>query len=219
MTIDHTTTNVMLVDHHTLFRDGVRSILQANQNIRVVAEAANGTTAVEVAPRARPDVILLDVDTGGTHVTTVVRRVRETVPHCHVIVLTMHDDAQLLSELLGLGIRGYLLKTVGWKDLVAAVSSVVTDPDRVVLSVSPSTVARAHTPQVNPLSSRESEILQLTSHAMSNAQIANRLSLTEATVKRHLHNVFRKLNAVSRLDAVNKARAAGLLSSAPAIAA
>jgi DNA-binding NarL/FixJ family response regulator len=116
-----------------------------------------------------------------------------------------------------LGIRGYLLKSVSWRELVSAIASLHADPSRVILSVSSGTVARAHRSAEVRLSTRELDVLRLTAQAMSNGQIANRLELTEATVKRHLRNIFGKLDAVSRLDAVNKARMAGLIGADPGL--
>lgn len=205
--------NIALADDHALFRDGLRHILEANPTFQIVGEAADSDAAIELVATTTPDVLLLDVQMRGADVLATVRRVREIAPRCNIVVLTMYDDAQLLTELLMLGIRGYLLKSVSWRELVSAISSIHTDPARVILSVSPRTVTRASMHQDIALSPRELEVLKLTAQAMSNGQIAKRLALTEATVKRHLRNIFGKLGAVSRLDAVNKARLAGLIRS------
>jgi DNA-binding NarL/FixJ family response regulator len=209
--------DIALADDHALFRDGLRHILEANPTFRIVGEAADSDAAIALVATAAPDVLLLDVQMRGADVLATVRRIREIAPRCNIVVLTMYDDAQLLTELLMLGIRGYLLKSVSWRELVSAISSIHTDPTRVILSVSPRTVTRASTHQSIALSPRELEVLKLTAQAMSNGQIAKRLALTEATVKRHLRNIFGKLGAVSRLDAVNKARLAGLISSESAV--
>jgi len=211
------TIDILLVDDHALCRDGLRYILQTNPSFRVTGEAGDGPSATEVAAATRPDVVLLDADMAGTHVTTTVRQVRELVPSCNIIVLSFEENTSLLRELLNLGVRGYLLKSIGWEQLAAAVISVSTDPLRVVLSVSPATVTGTPATEPDRLSPREREVLTLTALAMSNGQIARRLTLTEATVKRHLHNVFRKLDAVSRLDAVNKARRLGLIGTEPLV--
>jgi DNA-binding NarL/FixJ family response regulator len=124
-----------------------------------------------------------------------------------VIILSMYEGPQLVQALLAAGIRGYLLKSIHWQELVVAIRAVHTDSDRVVLGVSRESLRYVQQgPPPGTLSARELEVLELVAQAFSNSQIASRLNLTEATVKRHLRNVFVKLGAVSRLDAVNKAK-------------
>jgi DNA-binding NarL/FixJ family response regulator len=213
MTSDGERIRVLLVDDHALFRDGIRGILKVQDDFVVVGEAGDSERALFLVAETHPDVVLLDVEIPGEKVTSTVRRVRLLAPDTRVIILSMHDGPRLLRELLALGIRGYLLKSISWQELVSAIRSSWADPSRVILSVSPESLAGACEAASPLLSPREREVLELTAEAMSNSQIATRLSLTEATVKRHLHNIFAKLGAVSRIDAVNKARAASLISS------
>jgi DNA-binding NarL/FixJ family response regulator len=123
-------------------------------------------------------------------------------------VLSSQDKPALLRTLLNAGICGYLHKSASSEELLTAVRAVRKDGDRVVLNVSRQGLELD--PQV-PLTDRERDVLVLTAKALSNGQIARRLSLTEATVKRHLRNVFAKLGAGSRIDAVNRATTAGLI--------
>jgi DNA-binding NarL/FixJ family response regulator len=116
----------------------------------------------------------------------------------------MHDDAELVNGLVALGVCGYLLKTVTRMELLSAIRSTASRSDQVILSVSRGTLMKKEPSTSDSLSSREKEVLELTAQAMSNSQIAARLNISEATVKRHLYNVFSKLGAVSRIDAVNK---------------
>jgi len=201
----------MIVDDHALLREGLREILEAQDDISVVAEAGDSATAVQLAVEKRPNVILLDVEIPGEDVTTTVSRLRSLAPSSKVIILSMYDGPQLLRSLLAAGVRGYLLKSVHWQELVSAIRSAHFDQDRVVLAVSRESLAQAQEPSSDVLSTREREVLELTAQALSNTQIASRLKLTEATVKRHLRNIFVKLGAVSRIDAVNKAAAASLI--------
>jgi DNA-binding NarL/FixJ family response regulator len=204
-------TRIVMVDDHTLLRQAVREILDFEPDMRVVGEAGNSDDAVQLIARARPDVVLLDVEIPGDDVRTTMRRVRRCSPDSRVLVLSMYDEPQLVQDLLNLGVRGYLLKSVSRHELVAAIRSVRSDEARVVLSVSRRSLAQAEPGTPAVLSSREIEVLLLAARAMSNAQIGARLSITESTVKRHLRNVFAKLGAVSRIDAVNKAAAASLI--------
>ncbi|MFF0307720.1 response regulator [Streptosporangium sp. NPDC004379] len=207
--------SVVLVDDHALFREGLREILECDGGIRIVGEAGDSETAVAVVARTHPDVVLLDVEIPGDEVTETVANIRRLSPDTRIIILSMYDGSQLLIRLLSAGIRGYLLKSVHRHELIAAVHSVHEDASRVVLAVSRHSLARVESPSAGTLSQKELEVLQLAAQALSNVQIARRLGLAEATVKRHLRNIFVKLNAVSRIDAVNKALAMSLISPPP----
>jgi DNA-binding NarL/FixJ family response regulator len=201
-------TRVLIVDDHMLVREGLRRILQAQDDMEVVGEAGDSARAVATAARERPDVVLLDVEIPGGEATATVRKLRDASPASRVIILSMHEGPRLVQELLDAGIRGYLLKSIHWQELVLAIRTVHVDPDRVVLGVSGQSLRNSRQglgEGTMALSAREREVLDLVGEALSNGQIASRLSLKEATVKRHLRNVFVKLGAVSRIDAVNKA--------------
>jgi DNA-binding NarL/FixJ family response regulator len=200
---------VAIVDDHALLREGLKELLQVQKNIDVVGEAGDSSSAIALVADRKPDVVLLDIEIPGDDVTTTVRRVMAVSPHTRVIILTMYDAPSLVQSLVALGIKGYLLKSVSSQQLVAAINNAIADESIVTLSVSPQGLAQSDTEILSP---RERAVLQLVASAMSNTQIASRLSLTEATVKRHLHNIFTKIGAVSRIDAVNKAIAASLIS-------
>jgi DNA-binding NarL/FixJ family response regulator len=204
-------TRIVMVDDHTLLRQALREILDAEPDLQVIGEAGSSDEAVQLVGRARPDVVLLDVEIPGDDVRTTMRRLQRCSPRSDVLILSMYDEPQLVRDLLDLGVRGYLLKSVSRQELLSAIRMVRSDSGRVVLSVSRRSLAHAETDNPNSLSSREIEVLLLAARAMSNAQIGVRLSITEGTVKRHLRNVFAKLGAVSRIDAVNKAAAASLI--------
>ncbi|GAA3829244.1 response regulator transcription factor [Sphaerisporangium flaviroseum] len=206
-----TTISVAIVDDHALFREGLREILEAVHDIAIVGEAGDSSAALELVAETRPDVVLLDVEIPGDEVTETVTRFRSISPETQIIILSMYDGPQLLTRLLAAGICGYLLKSVHRHELIAAVRSVYEDPARVVLAVSRHSLAHVEGPPVGVLSEKEQEVLQLAAQALSNGQIARCLGLAEATVKRHMRNIFVKLNAVSRIDAVNKALAASLI--------
>ncbi|HEV2636391.1 MAG TPA: response regulator transcription factor [Actinocrinis sp.] len=201
---------VVLVDDHVLVREGVREIISVEKDIVVVSEAANSEDAIAKVVHHRPDVVLLDVEIPGRHAADTVARMRALSPQTRVIVLSMYDGPQLLRQLIAGGIRGYLLKSVDRQELVSAIRSVYST-DRMVLAISRESMAQMHSSPETVLSRREREILELVAQALSNGQIASRLGINEATVKRHLHSVFAKLDAVSRIDAVNKAMAASMI--------
>jgi DNA-binding NarL/FixJ family response regulator len=209
---------VVLVDDHELLREGVREILAAVPDLDVVGEAGTSAEAVELVGATRPDVVLLDVKIPGEPVTATVRRIAEVSPATAVLILTISDPPDLVLELVAAGIRGYLLKSVSRHELVGVIRAARRSSDTVTLSLSRETLLRlTFDDETGPaaeapvLSERELDVVRLAAEALSNIQIATRLALTEAAVKRHLRSVFAKLGAVSRIDAVNKAVAVGLL--------
>jgi DNA-binding NarL/FixJ family response regulator len=204
---------VVLVDDHTLVREGIREILEVNDDIVVADEAGTSPDGIAAVTRHRPDVVLLDVELPGGEVTDTVARMRVLAPRTQIIILSMYDAPQLPRRLISSGIRGYLLKSVDRQELVSAIRSVHANPGNIVLSVSQESLTQMHTTGENRLSKREQEILELVAQALSNGQVATRLGVTEATVKRHLRNVFVKLDAVSRIDAVNKAIKSSMITS------
>jgi DNA-binding NarL/FixJ family response regulator len=206
------TISIVLVDDHTLFREGLAELLASDTSFRVVAQGANSADAVTLVTRHRPNVVLVDVEMPGPGARATVSALRREHPDTQVIVLTMHDRPELVRELLGQGAAAYLVKTIAHRELLTAVRSVVTSRDNILLSVSRSTINKLDKPRPSEvLSARQLEVLQLTAQALSNGQIARKLAIAEGTVKRHLTNVYTKLGAVSRIDAIRKATAAHLI--------
>ncbi|RBQ20081.1 DNA-binding response regulator [Spongiactinospora rosea] len=205
--------DILIVDDHTLFREVLRDSLQAERGFVIAGEAEDSAAAVAVAVKKRPKIILLDVEIpGDDDVTERVRRITQAAPTSRILILTMHDDPQLMWSLLALGVRGYLLKNACRLELVSAIRSIATQESRVVLSVSPATLTPNGNPRPDGVSRRERDVLELVAEGLSNIQIASRLSIAEGTVKRHLYNTFTKLGAASRIDAVNRAIAASIIS-------
>src|SRR5690242_1725978 len=196
----------MVVDDHALVREGVCGILKTQEDLRVVGQAGDSATAVAPATEIKPDIVLLDIEIPGEEATVTVPQILDCSPQSRVIILSMHESPELVKAMLDAGVRGYLLKSTSWEELVVAIRAVVADGDRIVLGISRHSLRPAPSASgLSTLSEREREVLVLVGEALSNRQIAARLSLTEATVKRHLRNIFLKLGAVSRIDAVNKA--------------
>jgi two-component system nitrate/nitrite response regulator NarL len=211
-------TDILIVDDHLLLRETLREMLQA-QGLNVVGDAGDGASALVLAREKAPSVVLLDVEMPGHSPVDLVRQLRLVSPTSKVIILTMHDDPQLVRQMLQAGVSGYLHKSVSRENLLVAIRSAVREGDQqVTVSVSRLVAAEVGSDESEPftrLSRRELEVLILVGHALSNRQIATRLSITEGTVKRHLRNVFDKLGASSRLDAVNLGVAGGLIPSRP----
>jgi len=205
---------VVVADDHTLFREGVRELLSSDPSFTVVAEAATGQQVIMLAAEHLPDLLLLDVEMPGPGAEAVIVQVRYVSPLTKIIVITMHDEPALVHQLLECGASAYLVKTIGRSELLAAVHAVNRSADNVVVSVSRRTMERLdgrQGQQVATLSPRELDVLDRVARALTNAQVAAELFITESTVKRHLTNIYAKLGAVSRVDAIRKARAARLI--------
>jgi DNA-binding NarL/FixJ family response regulator len=199
---------ILIVDNHAVVREGLRLVLTAHDDMRVVGEAGDVASAAILAAREGPDVILLDLGVPDGEDGGAVRRLRVSSPPSRVIIVSSREGPELVHTALAAGARGYLPMTIQGQELVVAIRAILADPDRIVLGVSRSSLAYGDSERgTRALSDREREILALVAQALSNRQIAARLSLTEATVKRHLRNIFVKLGAVSRIDAVNKGAA------------
>ncbi|MET9496589.1 response regulator transcription factor [Streptomyces sp. NPDC006552] len=197
---------ILVADDHTLLRGALCDLLRVEDDFDVVAEVGDARAAVTEAARLRPDVALLDVQM--PHNEDPVRTVRHLLhrqPDLRVIILSMDDHPVLVRQLLALGVRGYLHKSVSRQTLAAAIRERADLSRRVVTISMPQQQAPAGRPADPGLSERECEVLTLVATALSNRQIGARLGITEGTVKRHLRKIFDKLDAVSRLDAVNKA--------------
>src|SRR5574337_1971 len=211
--------SVCLVDDQNLVRQGVRSLLDLAEDIRVVAECADGAQAVLEVPRIKPDVMLLDLrmpNMSGLEVLQALSARNELPP---TIILTTFDDDQLVLQGLKAGARGYLLKDVSLEQLVEAVRTVAAGGSLVAPMVTQrlmAGVARMQNQftsleQPDPLTERETEILRLLSGGYSNKEIANSLKVAEGTVKNHVSNILSKLGVRDRTRAVLKALELGIV--------
>ena len=203
---------VVVIDDHLLMLEGLIQILDSYDDLEVVGIAGDSDSALAILSEKKPDVALLDVEIPGDEVTTTVTRIRKISPETKILILSMYDGPELIGNLLQLGISGYLLKTATRHQLVAAIRGAYTDEGGIVLFVSRQSLVQIQHAGSTTLTAKERDVLQLVAGAMSNAQVGCQLSITEATVKRHLHGIFVKLGAVSRIDAVNKGVAAAEIS-------
>lgn len=201
-------THVALVDDHRLFREGLATILSAVPTIRVVAHGERPSDVLDSPEAAAIDVLLLDVELDGPPARTTIATVRRTHPRISVVVLTMHRDAVLRRALLDAGAVDFVTKDVPSRELVdRIVRATRAGASPVTFPVDLVTDARAG----SPLSDRELEVLRLVAAARSNAEIAAELGLAVGTVKRHVYNVYRKLDVGTRVAAITAATRLGLL--------
>lgn len=207
------TTTLIVVDDQTLFREMLAGYLRQEDWLDVVAQGESGTDAVTLARRHRPGIALLDVQMPGLGIRDTIREIHQYCPDTHCVVLTMRDDPVLLRALINDGAAAYVMKFVSMRELLTVIRSVIVSPERIHLSISRDMVKALDPPGSGAprLSAREIEILCHVAEAHSNAEIARSLFLAETTVKKHLTNIYRKLGATSRMDAIRRAREAGIL--------
>ena len=198
---------VLLADDHAMFRQGIKEMLTTDEEIEVVGEAENGQEAVAIARELRPDVVLLDVEMPVMGAKQAMEIMLENSPPPRVVIVTMHDDPRLARELIGLGAEAYLVKSATIEELHTAVHTAAKSPigpDKDVVIVAPPKAFRKPA-EGDGLSERELEVLLMVARGMSNHQIAVSLHLSEATIKRHLANIYPRIGVSSRGEAVRKA--------------
>jgi len=202
---------VLLVDDHELVLAGLARIVAAEPDLTVVGEATDGREAASLARRTEPDIVLLDVEMPGPGPAATLRELLNAAPATKVVVLTVHDDPDVVRQMISIGAHAFVVKGTSRDELLATIRTVAAHGDRVVLSVSRETMRAIEGGEQAVLSRRELEILELVAKGLSNARIAADLYITEGTVKRHLTNIYRKLGAASRIHAVNAAIAARVI--------
>jgi DNA-binding NarL/FixJ family response regulator len=200
---------VHLADDHTMFREGLESILsRGDGGIEVVGRSSTGgEDAIALVGENKPDVVITQIDVDLKTARDVLFRIRSASPDSRIVVLTMFDNLRYLKALSKLGIDAYLHKTSSSSELIATIGVLSRDSggDNVVISMPRGLLERLGEEPVGTLSERESEILVLASRGLSNYRIATELNLAEGTVKRHLANVYQKIGVRSRSEAVRRA--------------
>jgi DNA-binding NarL/FixJ family response regulator len=198
---------VLLADDHAMFRQGIKEMLSTDDEIEVVGEAENGRDAVALAGELGPDVVILDVEMPVMGAREAMVHMLENSPPPKVVIVTMYDDPRLVRELIGLGAVAYLVKSATMEELHAAVHTAANSPvgpeENVVIVAPPK--AFENPAEADGLSERELEVLLMVARGMSNYQIAISLHLSEATIKRHLANIYPRIGVSSRGEAVRKA--------------
>lgn len=215
MTASHDPIRVLIADDHVFYREGVKSMLADRAQVRVVAEAATGSEAVELAGALRPDVVLMDLKMPGLHGIAATRLIAERHPEIAVVVLTMFDDDSVVAAVRS-GARGYLLKDAGIDELMRAITAAISG--ETILGPAAGrrmaefmmTVPRADAGVFPGLTEREREILALMAAGADNHRIASELTLSAKTVRNYVSVILTKLHARSRAEAVALARDAGV---------
>jgi len=200
---------VHLADDHTMFREGLESILASRGGgIEVVGRSSTGgEEALALIEENKPDVIIAQIDVDLNTAREVLLRIRSSSPDSRIVVLTMFDDLRFLKALSKMGIDAYIHKSSSSEELLATIEAASREPagENVVVSMPRGLLERMGEEPVGALSERETEIVVLAARGLSNRLIAGELNLSEATIKRHLANVYLKIGVGSRSEAVRMA--------------
>ena len=207
---------VLIADDHPVFRFGLKALIGATPDLELAGEATNGAEAVTLAASLQPDVVVMDVNMPDLNGLEATRRILQTSPHIGILVITMFDDDSVFAAMQA-GARGYLLKGAEPEATLRAIRTVANGE-----AIFSPTVARRvmdyfarrqpdAPAQIFPeLTDRERELLALLAHGLTNTAIAERLSLSPKTVRNHVSNIFSKLQVADRVQAILRAKQAGL---------
>jgi two-component system response regulator DegU len=201
--------SVLIADDHSLIRQGLKQILELENDIAVVAQAANGNEAVKFARDLKPDVVLMDINMPEANGLQAIREIKQEKMSCKVIVLTIHEDREYLFKTLQMGAEGYVLKDAEPAVLIEAIRNVFSGQSYIqpnmtrelVKEFNRVTLHERDKNEENNLTSREIEVLGLIAEGMINKEIARQLYISEKTVKNHVSNIFKKLNVSDRTQA------------------
>ena len=209
-------TRVVIADDHPVFRRGLKALLDGEDGLSVVGEAADGLEAVKVVLDLEPDVVVMDLHMPGMGGVDAAKQILEALPALGVLVLTMHEDDELVFAAMRAGARGYLVKTTDDDEIVRAVQAIGAGE-----AIFSATIAQRMMGYFTAISSskavvfpqltdRERDVLELMATGLDNPSIAHRLSLSGKTVRNRVSAIFTKLQVADRAQAIVRAREAGL---------
>lgn len=207
--MDNNKISVLIADDHSLMRQGLKRILELDENIKVIAQAENGEEAVEKTVEFNPQVILMDINMPKMNGIEALRRLKDMGLESKVIILTIHDDREYLHETINIGANGYVLKDAEADSLIKAIKDVSKGKSYIQPSIANLLVTEIKGEndksedqlKVEALTRREYEVLTLVAEGMNNREIAERLFISEKTVKNHVSNIFKKISVSDRIQA------------------
>lgn len=210
--------NILLADDHAVVRESIRKLLEEREDFIVVGEAADGESAVELAHRFKPNVVILDVNMPRLNGIEATRRIRECSPASKILILSAYDYDQYVFALLEAGASGYLLKDVSCQELIRSIYSVARGEPVLYPSVALKVMQKFSRSNkceggnnADTLTNRELEVLFMVANGLRNQEIAKRLHVSKRTVEAHLASIFSKLKVNSRTEAILVALKEGMI--------
>jgi DNA-binding NarL/FixJ family response regulator len=209
------TLRVLIVDDHTLVRQGLRTMLELDEDINVVGEASNGSEALEKVNHLMPDVTLMDIRMPGENGIEIVKQIKRTTPQATIVMLTMYDFDEYIIEAVRAGATGYVLKSCSREDLIKVIKEAYSGKSFMPPETLRKLLNAMHNDKENGksanygeapleyrLTERENQVLGLIAKGMTNRQIATSLRISEETTKTHIKAVYRKCKLKSRAEAI-----------------
>lgn len=199
---------VVIADDHSLMRQGVKQILELEKDIEVIGQAANGQEALDIIKLLNPDVVLLDINMPVLNGVKTLKTIKDGNYPCKVIMLTIHSDREYLIETINIGANGYMLKDAESDSLISAIRDVYAGKSYIHPSLASELVKEINNKKAPKkevlggiLTERENEVLLLIAEGQSNKDIAQKLFISEKTVKNHVSNIFKKIEVSDRTQA------------------
>jgi len=202
---------VLVVDDHAILRDGIRSLLESQEDIIVIGEASDGAEAIECVGKLLPDIVLMDISMPKTNGLEATRVIKENYPQVKILILTQHDNREYISPALQAGASGYVLKRSGRRELLNAVRQVYEQGAFLENNVAKevlqeySQASQFYKEEENHLTTREREVLQLLVTGKSNKEIALSLGISPKTVSVHRTNLMTKLGVQNTVELIRVA--------------
>jgi len=212
---------IMLADDHVMFRQGIKNILEKDKGLEVIGEAGDGLKLLELLNKATPDMIILDISMPNLRGIEATHEIKMILPEVKVLILSMHKDKEFVYSAISAGAEGYLLKEDADTELFAAIEKIRQEGRYIsplLLGDLTDELFQAHhkgqlTPQYEPLTTREREVLKFIAEGISNKEIADLLFISVRTVENHRANIMRKLNIKSTANLIKYAIRKGYTSS------
>lgn len=198
--------NVMLADDHVLIREGIKQLLEFDGSMKVIEEASDGIECLEKLKNVRPDILLLDINMPNMNGIDVLKELKENNDPVKVLILTVHSEVEYLVKAVDIGANGYILKDSGSVELKQAINTVIDEGSYIQPNLIPALNSRLinrdmDKEKLESLTKREIEILTQVAGGMFNKEIAVNLNISERTVKNHISNIFKKIDASDRTQA------------------
>lgn len=198
--------SIMITDDHSMIREGLKSLLELDDDIKVIAEAVDGRDCLDKLDVYKPDVLLLDINMPNMNGLEVLKELKARKSKVKVLVLTVHNETEYLMKAVDIGINGYVLKDSESAELKKAIRAIMDGETYIQPSLIPALNAKRmerneDEEKIDSLTRRELEVLKLLAIGMYNKEIAEKLEISERTVKNHVSNIFKKLEVTDRTQA------------------